>query len=242
MEDNTIQTPDQEAALTEIAAKKADPTFMKEYLGGNPDARKLMSTLQERAFNPSEETAAPKEGTPEHARQKIVERKADPEFRKRYLSNDPAAREEMRALYDAANPENEVDPNRGAPSLEEYEGAFDVGPGLPPTSPENQKTISGWFRQLGLPVEVAGRIVREGTTRAALKPTPEKMQAEAVATERELRRKWGDEYDGRIGKIRGVLQKVEDPRFIQTLASSGLGNSRGLIESLWDMIERRGGA
>ncbi|MEM9683123.1 MAG: hypothetical protein AAF942_07645 [Pseudomonadota bacterium] len=103
-----------------------------------------------------------------------------------------------------------------------------------------ERQARGWFHEAGAPHWLARNVAREWNRALENPPDDARQAADAAATEKSLRRLWGDEYDGKIAAARSVVQALKNDDALALLDRSGLANSEYLIRQLAALAEHRG--
>lgn len=118
---------------------------------------------------------------------------------------------------------------------------FDSAPYGLPYDGELDRKARCWFHQGGVPQWLARNIVSEWNRAIERRPDAERIENDAAATERALRRSWGDKYDAKVAAAQSLLRSLKDDEAMSLLDSSGLANNEYLIRQLVALIESRHG-
>lgn len=103
-----------------------------------------------------------------------------------------------------------------------------------------ERQARGWFHEAGAPPWLARNVVREWNRALENPPDEARQAAEAAATEKSLRRLWGDAYDGNVAAARSVVQALNSDDALALLDRSGLANNEYLIRQLAALAGHRG--
>ena len=126
-----------------------------------------------------------------------------------------------------------------APPADPKDYRFDPSPhGLPHDIALEQKA-RGWFHQAGLPQWLARNVAREWNRTLERQPDPRQIAGAAAATERSLRRTWGDRYESKIDAARSLVRSLKSDEVANLLDRSGLANNEYLIRQLVALAESR---
>ena len=169
-----------------------------------------------------------------------------------------AANAHRRELYAAAFPEDgpETDPaptddkdtsERGTPETREHfatpdrpeDYRFDWTPDDLQHDAVLEQKARVWFHDAGVPQWLARNIVQEWNRLAAQPPDRRDIENQVVATERSLRRAWGDQYDANVAKAAALVEATGSDELAALLDRSGMANSEYLIRQLVTVAEQR---
>lgn len=116
---------------------------------------------------------------------------------------------------------------------------FDPAPHGLPYDAELEQKARGWFHEAGIPQWLARNVVREWNRTIERQPDPRRAESAAAATERSLRRTWGDRYEARIDAARSLVRSLKSDEVMDLLDRSGLANNEYLIRQLVALAESR---
>ncbi len=161
-----------------------------------------------------------------------------------------AATERRRGLYAAAYPdigkEGEPEkPQSGDPKTADHFDApgdprayrFETTPPSLEPDPALEQKVRDWFHKAGAPQWLARNVVSEWNRAAAQAAEGGDSAQQAASTEAALRRDWGDAFEAKMTKAKGLLRSLDDPEVSVLLNRSGLGNNEYLIRQLVALAE-----
>lgn len=126
-----------------------------------------------------------------------------------------------------------------APPIDPKDYRFDPAPaGLSYDTALEQKA-RGWFHEAGVPQWLARNLAREWNRAIENPPDAGRVAQDAAATEKSLRRQWGDRYDAKIEAAQSMIRSLKDDEVADLLDRSGLANSEYLIRQLVALAESR---
>ena len=102
-----------------------------------------------------------------------------------------------------------------------------------------EEKARGWFHEAGAPPWLARNVAREWNRALENLPDEARQAEDAAATEKSLRRLWGDAYDGKIAAARSVVEALKSDDVFGLLDRSGLANNEYLIRQLASLAEHR---
>ena len=114
---------------------------------------------------------------------------------------------------------------------------------VPPSLPHDvqlEQKARGWFHEAGAPPWLARNVAREWNRALEDPPDEARQAADAAATEKSLRRLWGDAYDSKVAAARSVVDALKSDDVPALLDRSGLANNEYLIRQLAALVEHRG--
>lgn len=158
-----------------------------------------------------------------------------------------AATAYRRSLYGAAYPgDGSSETGSGKSTATLYEPPedpqayrFDPMPEALRHDPALEGKARVWFHAAGVPNWLARNLVCEWNRSAGQPLTAEQISDQAAATEKTLRRDWGDRYEEKIAKAKALVAEVTDEEMVDLLDRSGLANSEYVVRQLVALAEHR---
>lgn len=129
-------------------------------------------------------------------------------------------------------------PEDEKPTTDEPTQGYDLT--IPEVSPENQQVLDDTVhdlallgKEVGIPQEQVQTLV-DLATDFALQEPPGLDYSNQEECENVLRGKWGKEYEQRVALVQAQVKRW-GPTVAEYLSGTGLGNSPGVVEAIWQM-------
>jgi len=234
-----------DAAQAKIAELNQNPEWREKFVAGDAAAVRQSEDLHRAAYPEQANASAPTPTIkPDEAKAKIKERFADPEWTKRFLSGDAAARQESEDLHKAAYPEASDDPEAGAdmadlmPGPLPFEFAEDV-----PVEQQAEATLIAKQAVAAIGMDHATAVSCMGAINAAMVARNNRVMddAELDTFNQILTDRFGSEYQAKCHRVGEVLRTAgRGAQWLRaSLQAAGPEVAAGMFETLANLTPKQ---